>query len=137
MIKGKDNETSQEYKRRWIQYTSPMSATFNDVAAQNIVKITTEGYVAGQSAWGGLYAKKSGAYLTANNGNSGNWWGAVGSYSVYQGGIPGWSPTGAITTTGYNDLYFRIDDHPNVSRLVTKACYNQNKIWIVQQLIER
>ena len=60
-----------------------MTAVYADVAVANITKITTDGYSSSPSSWGGLYAKKGSAYLTANNGNSGNWWGAVGSYSVY------------------------------------------------------
>jgi hypothetical protein len=135
MVKGKFTETSADWKLRWIQACNPMTATYADVAASNVTKITTDGYSSSPSSWGGLYAKKGSAYLTTNNGNQGNWWGAVGSYSVYQGGIPGWGPTGTVTTTGYNDLYLRID---NVSQEnAEKVQFKTNGIIIADKFIEK
>ena len=133
MVKGKFTSTSDEWKLRWIQNVNPMTAAYADVAVANITKITTDGYSSSPSSWGGLYAKKSSAYLTANNGNSGNWWGAVGSYSVYQSGIPGWGPTTTVTTTGFNDLYIRIDN-VNFSSAVAKI--SKNNIWTAAEFIE-
>ena len=133
MVKGKFTSTSNEWKLRWIQTVNPMTAVYADVAAANVTKITTGGYSAYTSSWGGLYAKKGSAYLTTNNGNSGNWWGAVGSYSVYQNGIPGWGPTGTITTTGFNDLYVRIDNI-TLSNMTIKS--TKNNIWTANNLIE-
>jgi hypothetical protein len=43
-----------------------------------------------------------------NNGNSSNWWGATGPFSIYQSGSPSYG--GSVTTTGYDDLYVRIDN---------------------------
>lgn len=114
-----------------------MVATFAQVAATNTTAITnSRGYTYNAKQWGGLWAKKSSAYLTANNGNEGNWWGAVGSYSIYQGGIPGWGYSGhtPITTTGFNDLYVRID---NVEFIDTIASANKSKIWTANHFIER
>lgn len=132
MVKGKFTSTSAEWKLRWIQQYNPMTATYANVAVANITKIT-DGYSSSPTSWGGLYAKKGGAYLTTNNGNSGNWWGAVGSYSVYQNGIPGWGPTSTITTTGFNDIYLRID---NVTITSPAAKITKNKLWTGSQIIE-
>lgn len=117
MVKGKFTATSDEWKLRWIQQYNPMTATYANVAAANVTKITTAGYSSSPSSWGGLYKNGSQTYLCANNGTSGNWWGAVGSYSVYQNGIPGWGPSLTVTTTGYNDIYLRID---NISDTTTQ-----------------
>lgn len=59
-------------------------------------------------ATGGLYKHGTNTYLCTNNGTSGNWWGAVGSWNQHGGGIPAWA--GTIVTTGYCDLYVRIDN---------------------------
>ena len=133
MIKGKFTATSNEWKLRWIQQYNPMTATYANVAVANITKITTSGYSSSPSTWGGLYKKNSSTYLCANNGNSGNWWGAVGSFSVYQNGIPGWGPTGTVTTTGFNDVYLRID---NVTFSDPTAKTTKNNIWTGSQFIE-
>ena len=136
MVKGKYTAEDNEWKIRWIQNVNPMTATFAEVAVANITKITNSGgelYGSSPSAWGGLYAKKGSAYLTANNGTNGNWWGAVGSYSVYQNGIPGWGTSGTITTTGFNDLYVRID---NVDFNTVNASNTKNKVWNASTFIE-
>ena len=112
-----------------------MTATYAQVAAANVTKITGNGYSSYTSSWGGLYAKKSSAYLTTNNGNSGNWWGAVGSYSVYNNGIPGWGPSGTITTTGFNDLYVRIDNVAISNFSNVKS--TKNNLWLAHEFIER
>lgn len=61
------------------------------------------------TSYGGLYCmKNSNTYLAANNGTSGNWWGAVGASAAHAGGIPGWN--GQAITTGYMDVYLRVDN---------------------------
>lgn len=135
MVKGRFTEDGDDWKLRWIQDVNPMTAAYADVAAANVTKITGNGYDAYTSSWGGLYAKKGSAYLTTNNGNSGNWWGAVGSYSVYQSGIPGWGPSGTVTTTGFNDLYVRIDNLGNDSP--TQAKTTKNNLWVGHSFIEK
>ena len=133
MIKGKFTSTSDEWKLRWIQQYNPMTATFANVAVANITKITTDGYSASPSAWGGLYFKNGSTYLCANNGTNGNWWGAVGSYSVYQSGIPGWGPSATVTTTGFNDMYLRID---NVTFTSPSAKTTKNNVWTAAEFVE-
>jgi hypothetical protein len=135
MMKGRFTKDGDDWKLRWIQDVNPMTAVYADVAADNVTKITGNGYDAYKSSWGGLYAKKGSAYLTTNNGNSGNWWGAVGSYSVYEGGIPGWGPSTTVTTTGFNDLYVRIDNLGNGSPIQAKT--TKNNLWVGHSFIEK
>jgi hypothetical protein len=40
------------------------------------------------------------------NATASNWFGAMGAYSNYQNGIPGYPNT--VVTTGYMDVYVRI-----------------------------
>lgn len=131
LIKYAFTSGSVEYKERWIQTKNPENAVFADVDAADITRITGNGYKTG--TWGGLYKKNSGAYWVMNNGNSGNWWGATGSFSVYQSGIPGYG--GTVTTTGYNDLYVRID---NIDfDQIDKAWITKSNIYLGNSLIER
>ena len=121
-----------EYKERWIQTKNPENAVFADVAAANITRITGNGYNTG--TWGGLYKKNSSnTYWAINDGNSAHWWGATGSFSVYQSGIPGYGET--VTTTGYNDLYVRID---NIDfDQIDKAWITKSNIYLGNSLIEK
>ena len=101
------DSSSTPKKYRWIQYVSPMSATFDDVDAADITKITAAGYSASETRYGGIYKNKGNTFFTCNNGTNGNWWGAIGCWSAYQGGIPGYNEE--VIKTGYLDLYLRID----------------------------
>ncbi len=134
LIKYAHTAGGVEYKERWIQTKNPENAVFGDVDAADITRITGNGYKTG--TWGGLYKKNSSAYWVMNNGNSGNWWGATGSFSIYQGGIPGYvGGSGVITTTGYNDLYVRIDN-VNISN-VEDAKITKNNLYIGDNIIEK
>jgi hypothetical protein len=106
MIKQKTTTSATETKWRWIQYKNPYEATFNDTKAANITKNTSSGY-SNNTNYGGVY-KSTGSYtfLNCNNGSSGSWWGALGCWTAYQGGIPGYNAE--IVSTGYIDLYLRI-----------------------------
>lgn len=119
MVKYAFTSGGTEYKERWIQSKNPENAVFGDVDAADITRITTSGYKAG--TWGGLYKKNASAYWVMNNGNSGNWWGATGGFSVYQSGTPGYG--GTVTTTGYNDLYVRIDNIQTNARITKTGNY--------------
>ena len=131
LIKYAYTNTTGESKQRWVQTVNPELAVFGDVDAADITRITGSGYVTG--TWGGLYKKAASAYWVMNNGNSSNWWGATGSYSIYQGGIPGYG--GTVTTTGYNDLYVRIDN-VDLSTL-SKASIKENGIFLGNEFIEK
>ncbi len=131
LIKYAFTEGGIEYKERWIQTKNPENAVFGDVDAADITRITGDGYKTG--TWGGLYKKNSNAYWIMNDGSSGHWYGATGSFSIYQGGIPGYG--GTVTTTGYNDLYVRID---NVLSVVsTNGRITKNGILIGSNFIEK
>lgn len=131
LIKYRFTEGGTIYKERWIQTKNPEAAVFGDVDAADITRITGDGYKTG--TWGGLYKKNGSAYWVMNNGNSGNWWGATGSFSIYQGGIPGYG--GTVTTTGYNDLYVRIDniDFSNLANAKITA----NNLYLANNFIEK
>ena len=106
-----------EEKYRWIQSVNPMTATYSDVAAANITRITTGGYLT--SDCGGIY-KYSGsgkAYLAMNNGiSSSDWWGAIGGYGLVSSTyLPGFKQDSTDDTAGQVingciDLFIRIDN---------------------------
>lgn len=106
MCKQKATSDSAETKYRWVQSYNPMTATFNQTTASNVTVNTSAGYTSGH---GGLYYNNgTNSYLVRNNGTNGNWWGSVGCWTDWNGGIPGFG--GATVTTGYVDLYLRIDN---------------------------
>lgn len=122
MIKQKPTSDGTEAKYRWIQYVSPLELSmFDETTAAKVTKNTSSGY-SNHSSYGGLYnasGYSSNSPLVANNGNSGNWFGAFGCWTAYQSGIPGYA--GAVITTGYMDLYIRIDNTFGVGNEFIKA----------------
>ena len=103
MIKQKPSSTDTLQKYRWKQSVNPMLATESDVSADKVTYNTSTGYTS--CAYKGLYKLNKWTYLSQGN----DWWGAVGSWTVFQSGIPGWNKI-TISSTGYMDLYVRIDD---------------------------
>ena len=103
MIKQKPSSTGTLQKYRWKQYVNPMLATESDVSADKVIYDTSTGYTS--CAYKGLYKFNKWTYLSQGD----YWFGAVGCWSVYDSGIPGWNKT-TISSTGYMDLYVRIDD---------------------------
>lgn len=99
---------------RWVQGTNPMSSdsTFDNTKNANITKYTTtEGYSAISSSYGGLYpGSVTNSYLRVNNNNSTNWYGAVGMCNTTwnNGQIPSYNNAGI--STGYLDVYIRVDN---------------------------
>jgi hypothetical protein len=110
MIKQKPTSDGTEAKYRWIQTVNPFTAVFGDVDAADVTKITTTGYST-HSSYGGIYKFNSNTYFVANNSNNGNWYGALGCWTAWNGGIPGYA--GVAVTTGYIDLYLRVDNQSN------------------------
>jgi hypothetical protein len=110
MVKQKALATDNETKYRWIQTKNPFNAVFGDVDAADVTKITTSGYST-HANYGGIYKFNNKTYFVANNGTSGNWWGAFGSWTAFNGGIPGFAQV--IIKTGYMDLYLRVDNQVN------------------------
>lgn len=90
---------------RWVQSKSPFVATYEDVAPNAVTRITTTGYTDG--GYGGMYKLGSNTYFVVANSNKGNWFGAAGSWSHHQGGIPGYPNT--VVTTGNVRVFVRID----------------------------
>jgi hypothetical protein len=81
-----------------------------------------------QSNQGGLYKKTSSTYLCQNNNNSGNWWGAVGAWANWNGGIPAINNT--TVKDGYLDIYIRIDTENYLATDKTKI-YKKDKVEAV------
>lgn len=107
MIKQKPTSDGTEVKYRWIQNVNPFTGVFEDVEPGDVTKITTTGYSTSAS-YGGIYKLNSSSYFVANNSNKGNWFGALGAWNAWNGGIPGYA--GTAITTGYIDLYLRVDN---------------------------
>jgi len=105
MVKQKTTSSATEVKYRWIQAINPRDATWDDVKPGTITYITTSGYTNG--GLGGLYYRNGNSQrmCIANNTN-GNWYGGIGVWGTYNGGIPGYPNT--VVTSGYVDLYARI-----------------------------
>jgi hypothetical protein len=53
-----------------------------------------------------MYIANNNTHICIANSSSGDWWGGIGTYTPYQGGIPGYPRV--VVTTGYEDLYIRI-----------------------------
>lgn len=111
MVKQKNSDTSEECKYRWIQKHNPLTAVYEDVAPNsgNITHINTSDYLS--SDYGGVYHSGGNSFFIIANKIKGNWFGAIGCWTAYQGGIPGYPES--VVTTGYIDLYVRIDNQPN------------------------
>ena len=129
MVKSMPTTGGTETKYRWIQTKNPMTAAYADVAAASVTKVTGNGYAA--YGWGGLYHIGSSTYLATNNGTNGNWWGAVGAWAHHQNGIPGWT---TVITTGYEDVYLRIDNLDQVNLHVKNI---KAGMWTANQFIEK
>lgn len=115
MIVQAVNSGDTASKFRWIQTVNPMAAVFADVSAANVTKITTTGYTTPSASYGGIYKfNTKDTFFVCNNGSSGNWWGAFGSWTDYQGGIPGYNQV--VVKSGYMDLYLRLDGVSAVDR---------------------
>ena len=106
MVKQRTTIDAAEVKYRWKQNKSPLTATYADVAPSAVTRVTTAGYTDG--GYGGLYILNSSSYMVIANSTNGNWYGAFGAFSNYQGGIPGYPST--TITSGYMDLYVRVED---------------------------
>lgn len=97
--------TSSPVKYRWKQTVNPFTATYSDVQPGNVTNTTTTGYTNG--GMGGLYKINSNTAFCIANTNNGNWFGAVGCWTHYGAGIPGYPNT---SIAGGYDLYVRIDN---------------------------
>ena len=113
MIKQKPLSTDAEEKYRWIQNVNPMATTYEDVTVDKITRITTSSYINPNNNYAGIYVLNSNTYIVCANGTKGNWFCALGCWSVWNNGLPGYN--GKAITTGYIDLYLRVDNDPKTS----------------------
>jgi hypothetical protein len=111
--------TDTAEKFRWIQNVNPMTATYSEVALANITRVTTSGYTTASGNYAGIYKRNFTSFIVCNNGTEGNWFGAIGSWTAWNSGIPGYN--GGAITSGYTDLYLRIDN----IKLVKASIYNE------------
>lgn len=114
MLKEKLTSTSTENKYRWIQTVNPNTATWNDVNpdSTNITRITTSGYSTNTRS-GGMWRYNNNTRMVLANSSSSNWYGAIGAWTNYSNAIPGrYDGTDVKCSTGYEDLYLRIDNCP-------------------------
>ena len=123
MVKQKTTSSASEVKYRWIQNVSPLTAVWDDVKPANVTRITTSGYTDG--TFGGLFISNNNTHMVIANSNSSNWYGATGSWTAYQSGIPGYPST--TITSGYMDIYLRI---------YTNAKFMKNTGFAAKHLIE-
>ena len=128
LIEQKADKDSNVEKYRFIQNINPYLATYEDTIPSKITKINT-GYT--EYSLGGMYAKGGEAELILNNNVKGNWFGATGSWTEYLGGIP---YVNKAITTGYADLYIRIDNTLNNSNIDEFKVFD-NALW-TKELIE-
>jgi hypothetical protein len=114
---------------------SPMTATFDSTKSANVTKITTTGYTS--CTFGGLYHVSNNTWLAMNNGTNNNWYGAVGCWSSWNGGITGWASKASsdAITTGSVDIYVRIDNIDFTKINLTAKSIKTNK-WQGNHLIE-
>ena len=109
MVKQKTTSSANEVKYRWVQTANPLTCVYGDVSPGHVTINTSTGYA--NSSQGGLWKMNSNARMCIANSSSGNWYGAMGSWSVYNtNNVPGY-PNSNIST-GYLDFYVRI--YPNV-----------------------
>ena len=112
LVRQKLESSSIETAWRWKQPVNPMIATWDQSKLDNIIKI--DGYSNWASGYAGLFRYTSGTtpypgtYLRQANATSGNWFGATGCCTAYNGGIPGFN--GTVVKTGSIDIYLRIDN---------------------------
>lgn len=91
-----DDDPSSVY--RWKQTNNPNTST------------TGTGFVNISNMTGAL-VKCSGCTLWAISNTTSNWWNAVGCYSAYNGGIPGF---GKVVPKGSLDVYVKIDKRSSI-----------------------
>ena len=132
-VKKTSDDTITKY--RWIQTMSPMTATFDSTKSANVTKITTTGYTS--CPFGGLYHVASNTWLAMNNGTNNNWYGAVGCWNAWNGGITGWASTASSNAikSGSVDIYVRIDNI-DFSRINLNTKSIKTNKWQANSFIE-
>ena len=107
MVMQKADSSASVKKYRWVQTVNPNTAVYEDVPSSAVTKNTGTEYTTFST--GGIYKFNVNTYYVTNDGSKDNWWGAIGAWNAFQGGIPGWART-IVKDGGYLDLYIRIDN---------------------------
>lgn len=102
----KTTENGVVEKYRWVQNKNPLLATWTDVQPGQVTFNSGNEYT--RSSYGGLFKKNSSSYLVIADGSAADWWGAIGCWTAYQGGLPGYPMN--VVTTGEIDLYVRVPE---------------------------
>ncbi len=108
LIKQAETSGGTESKWRWSQPKSLCRSAYAHAAVAEITKNTDSGYASWEANHGGLYASGHNCVYQQNNGTFGNTWGRICAYKRYNNGNAGFN--GVTVTTGYTDLYVRIDN---------------------------
>lgn len=96
-------------KIRWTQSKNPFTAVYANVKPGTVTFNSSSGYtVPNTSSAGGIYKLNSNTFFCCTNTTNGNWFGAAGAWTAYNGGIPGFPSIGDIRS-GSMDLYVRVD----------------------------
>lgn len=115
-------------KYRWKQNKSPFSATYEDIKPGKVTYVTGGEYTTMNSSnAGGLYYKGGASYFVCANSIEGNWFGAVGCWTEYNKGIPGFNSK--TNTTGIVQVFVKIDD-------CRTKIYKNNDILEINNIVE-
>ena len=119
MVKQKTTSGSTELKGRWIQNANPMTATHDEVTTNRITINTSPGYSNFSSGICGIICRGTSyySYICQTTDSGSGWWGGIGEFTAYNGGIERFALQGASgqVTTGYLDLYLRIDNLDDIT----------------------
>lgn len=123
MVKQKPIAGMAETIYRWAQPTNPMTGDFNSTVYTNInTNFDTSRY---KKPKGGIYTHNSNARIVMNNGSNGSWFGAIGCWTAWEGGIPGFYEYGVTSgvpvSTGYIDLFIRVESVTTTSDVCSKT----------------
>ena len=119
IIKQKLTAEDTETKYRWVQTVSPLTATYEDVSPSsgNVTYNTSTGYESVEMG-GLLYGTGSNTRMRIANEKPANWFGAIGGWNLSSGSLPAFPNT--RVSTGYFDLYARIDNLPDLCAKIIK-----------------
>lgn len=115
MVKQQKEIGGVEEKFRWVQDANPMTASRTET--NNVIYNTGAGYSLPPYN-GGIWNVNNHTYVCYNSGVI-EWYGAIGSWEAYNGGIPSFGSR-SDTTKGYIELYIKVNHifDANIYRLL-------------------
>lgn len=99
-------------KYRWMQSVNPMTSTSTGTVT----------VVSGYTSCRGLCRCSGCTYLAHTNSTS-DWWGAVGSWTSHQSGIP--AIGNVVVTSGYCAVFVRVDPKVKLYKGVNSMVFNE------------